>query len=101
MTSGKSWHFISSTSNFVDASHSASEQHQHHVAGGLKAALNNPNVSEEAKTNAQRRLEEMGTASETNTEAPAYDESTNRMLGGYKATLTSKKFRWLSDFEWL
>ncbi|KAH7877636.1 uncharacterized protein C8R40DRAFT_1263952 [Lentinula edodes] len=68
---------------------SASEQHQHHVAGGLKAALHNPNVSEEAKANAQQRLENMGSATET--EAPSYDEETNRVLGGYKATLTNNQ----------
>ncbi|KAK0511880.1 hypothetical protein JMJ35_005730 [Cladonia borealis] len=30
------------------------------VAGGLKAAVNNPNVSEEAKINAEERLHELG-----------------------------------------
>ncbi|KAJ3855617.1 hypothetical protein EV368DRAFT_72182 [Lentinula lateritia] len=64
-------------------------KHQHHVAGGLKAALHNPNVSEEAKANAQQRLKNMVSANET--EVPSYDEETNRVLGGYKATLTNNQ----------
>lgn len=35
------------------------------VAAGLKAAIHNPNVSEEAKSSANERLHEMGTDSET------------------------------------
>ncbi|EIW62441.1 uncharacterized protein TRAVEDRAFT_33922 [Trametes versicolor FP-101664 SS1] len=67
------------------------------VAAGLKAAIHNPNVSEEAKERAQERLETMGTSVETTSRAPggsypvgSTDEAgheTNRVLGGYKATL--------------
>ncbi|SCZ94153.1 BZ3500_MvSof-1268-A1-R1_Chr12-2g03721 [Microbotryum saponariae] len=38
------------------------QQHQHRVAGGLKAAIHNPNVSEEAKQSAQEKLEKLGEA---------------------------------------
>ncbi|KAI0633897.1 Conidiation protein 6-domain-containing protein [Trametes polyzona] len=68
------------------------------VAAGLKAAIHNPNVSEEAKERAQERLEHMGTSVETtsasrgngNYPVGSTDETgheTNRVLGGYKATL--------------
>ncbi|KAJ3763777.1 hypothetical protein FB446DRAFT_834943 [Lentinula raphanica] len=71
---------------------SASEKHQHHVAGGLKAALHNPNVSEQAKDDALQRLERMGEVAGTEiNEGPSYDEETNRRLGGYKATLTNDR----------
>ncbi|KAI0818463.1 Conidiation protein 6-domain-containing protein [Trametes gibbosa] len=69
------------------------------VAAGLKAAIHNPNVSEEAKERAQERLETMGAAAET-TASPlgggtvypvgATDETgheANRVIGGYKAAL--------------
>ncbi|KAF9046338.1 Conidiation protein 6-domain-containing protein [Panaeolus papilionaceus] len=36
------------------------EIHERNQARGLKASINNPNVSEEAKQNAQQRLDEMG-----------------------------------------
>ncbi|KAH9851477.1 hypothetical protein C2E23DRAFT_886632 [Lenzites betulinus] len=69
------------------------------VAAGLKAAIHNPNVSEEAKERAQERLETMGTSVETTAASRgtgtvypvgATDEAgheANRVLGGYKATL--------------
>ncbi|KAI8975919.1 Conidiation protein 6-domain-containing protein [Trametes punicea] len=67
------------------------------VAAGLKAAVHNPNVSEEAKERAQERLESMGTSADetsrnrgTNYPVGSTDEAgheTNRVLGGYKATL--------------
>ncbi|SGY19966.1 BQ5605_C017g08410 [Microbotryum silenes-dioicae] len=38
------------------------DQHQHRVAGGLKSAIHNPNVSEEAKQSAQEKLEKLGEA---------------------------------------
>uniref|UniRef100_A0A0W0G332 Uncharacterized protein n=1 Tax=Moniliophthora roreri TaxID=221103 RepID=A0A0W0G332_MONRR len=50
------------------------------VARGLKAAINNPRVSDEAKESAQERLNDMtGTT----------QEHENRVLGGYKATLSN------------
>jgi hypothetical protein len=62
------------------------------VAGGYKAAIHNPNVSEEAKENAQQRLDEMGVSPESD-EKPvdkSSDANPNRVAGGHKATLTSK-----------
>ncbi|KAF7790268.1 hypothetical protein EIP86_001222 [Pleurotus ostreatoroseus] len=52
------------------------------VAGGFKAAINNPNVSGPAKAHAQEELERMG--------QPGFDagQDPNRVLGGYKATLS-------------
>ena len=43
-----------------------------HVAAGLKAALHNDNVSDEAKENAAHRLQDM---------TDVQDEHTNRSLG--------------------
>ncbi|KDQ57722.1 hypothetical protein JAAARDRAFT_194009 [Jaapia argillacea MUCL 33604] len=78
------------------------------VAAGLKAAIHNPNVSEEAKERAAERLESMGQetgqtlgshtieglsthrhATDTSgTRVSAGDDEThNRQMGGYKATL--------------
>ncbi|KIK79559.1 hypothetical protein PAXRUDRAFT_16276 [Paxillus rubicundulus Ve08.2h10] len=56
------------------------------VAAGLKAAIHNPNVSEEAKEHAKEKLKELaqevGSTHETSRENP-------RVLGGYKATLSN------------
>lgn len=60
--------------------------------------MHNPNVSEEAKERAAHRLEEMGasvdradpsgtSAQESGSGGP---HESNRVLGGYKATLSSK-----------
>ncbi|KAH9894739.1 Conidiation protein 6-domain-containing protein [Cubamyces lactineus] len=65
------------------------------VAAGLKAAVHNPHVSEEAKERAQERLAQMGaSAHETSTtrghavgSTDGTGHETNRVLGGYKATL--------------
>ena len=66
------------------------------VAAGLKAAIHNPNVSEEARERAQERLEQFGAASETGDNGTyaagatdANGHEVNRVLGGYKATLKS------------
>ncbi|KAL1735697.1 hypothetical protein EV714DRAFT_243833, partial [Schizophyllum commune] len=58
------------------------------VARGLKASIANPNVSEDAKDNAARQLNQMGyerPGGQTSTATD--DEHTNRVMGGYKATL--------------
>ena len=60
--------------------------------------MHNPNVSEEAKERAAHRLEEMGASvdradqSGTSTQESASEgpHESNRVLGGYKATLSSK-----------
>ncbi|KAI0703986.1 hypothetical protein C8Q76DRAFT_801766 [Earliella scabrosa] len=60
------------------------------VAAGLKAAIHNPNVSDEAKARAQERLDDMTGNSGGETTARATDANgheLNRVLGGYKATL--------------
>ena len=72
---------------------------ENRVAAGLKAAIHNPNVSAEAKERAQERLDDMGlTGPSQNTHQqgshPAHSvdgsgHETNRVLGGYKATLHS------------
>ncbi|KAF8910841.1 hypothetical protein CPB85DRAFT_1221175 [Mucidula mucida] len=54
-----------------------------HVVAGLKGAINNPNVSDEAKAQASTRLQEIA----GQTQEVGGSEHTNRMLGGYKATL--------------
>lgn len=59
-----------------------SEQHAAHVAAGLKAAIHNPNVSEEARERAAGRLETI--------ESGNGHQHPNRQLGGYKATLHSE-----------
>ncbi|KAF7305221.1 hypothetical protein MKEN_01237300 [Mycena kentingensis (nom. inval.)] len=41
------------------ANEDAASKHEHHVAGGYKATLKNPNVSEEAKQNAREKLDEI------------------------------------------
>ncbi|KAM5530129.1 hypothetical protein V8D89_016207 [Ganoderma adspersum] len=73
----------------------AAQHDEKRVAAGLKAAIHNPNVSEEARRSAQERLEQMGEhdaaaaagrGHPTGTIDPQGHE-TNRVLGGYKATL--------------
>ena len=51
----------------------------------MKAAIHNPDVSEDAKESAAQRLEHMSEGGQ-NGEVP-----TNRVLAGYKATLSSKQ----------
>ncbi|PPQ76327.1 hypothetical protein CVT26_008874, partial [Gymnopilus dilepis] len=54
------------------------------VAGGLKAAIHNPNVSEEAKQSSAQRLQNMG---EEVSGSKDEGSGTNRQLGGHKAAL--------------
>ncbi|KAJ2922599.1 hypothetical protein H1R20_g14502, partial [Candolleomyces eurysporus] len=67
----------------------ASHKDQGNVVRGLKAAINNPRVSEEAKQRDIERLQEMGEYEG----APAQEDSEhhNRVLGGYKATLSNPR----------
>jgi len=57
------------------------------VAGGHKAALKNPNVSDEAKEHSQRVLEEMESHGELPEQNRGYDEGKNigNVIGGHKA----------------
>ncbi|KAI9059103.1 hypothetical protein FKP32DRAFT_1157184 [Trametes sanguinea] len=71
------------------------QANENRVAGGLKATLHNPKVSQEAKDRAAERLEEMGgdvpaasSCASSSTSAPkGFDQHKNNVLGGYKATL--------------
>ncbi|KAI1784261.1 Conidiation protein 6-domain-containing protein [Ganoderma leucocontextum] len=70
----------------------ATQHDEKRVAAGLKAAINNPNVSEEARKNAQERLDQMGEHDIAGRTHPTgtldtQGHETNRVLGGYKATL--------------
>lgn len=62
------------------------------VAAGLKAAMHNPNVSEEARERAAERLKEMERDAEVASEEPQHPitEESTRVLAGYKATLSSE-----------
>ncbi|KAI0915819.1 hypothetical protein AcW1_003685 [Taiwanofungus camphoratus] len=63
------------------------------VAAGLKASLQNPNVSEEAKERAADRLESL-TATDEAGNTSKYSstrQEDNRVLGGYKATLRNER----------
>lgn len=60
------------------------------VAGGLKAAIHNPNVSEAAKDHAQERLDQINQSEESDV-----GQESTRVLAGYKATLSvSPWFSW-------
>merc|ERR1712007_161196 len=57
------------------------------VAGGLKATINNPNVSEQAKANAEHRLETEefpSVADEAN-----QSKNPNNVVGGMKAAINN------------
>ncbi|THH17875.1 hypothetical protein EW146_g3031 [Bondarzewia mesenterica] len=65
------------------------------VAAGLKATLHNPNVSQEAKMQAEQRLEQMGALEHEphhgrHAESETEHQHDNRVLGGYKATLNNE-----------
>ncbi|KAG2153804.1 Conidiation protein 6-domain-containing protein [Suillus clintonianus] len=66
------------------------------VVAGLKAAVHNPNVSDEAKDNALKRLEEMGQSADPITPAQAKATQTaaaeaheKNVLRGYKAATSN------------
>lgn len=62
MSSGTHFHFP--LFDFRPAAYYAfdlpAEKNPHRVAGGLKATINNPNISEDTKQSAQERLDNMG-----------------------------------------
>ncbi|ESK85070.1 hypothetical protein Moror_11042 [Moniliophthora roreri MCA 2997] len=64
----------------------ASDKHEANVARGLKAAIHNPRVSDEAKEHAKERLEDMGVAVEAEN-----GEHTNRASGGHKAARAEER----------
>lgn len=70
----------------------AAQHDEKRVAAGLKAAIHNPNVSEDARKSARERLDQMGEHDPTGRSHPTgtldtQGHETNRVLGGYKATL--------------
>jgi len=81
----------------VDADEKASQKTYHeadthgknkgNVIGGYKATLKNPNVSEEARENAEEQLEKLGATEEKSTEPSTEGKNLNNVIGGYKATL--------------
>ncbi|KAF8909673.1 hypothetical protein CPB84DRAFT_1743707 [Gymnopilus junonius] len=81
------------------SSNRATEKKSDNVARGLKAAIHNDNVSGDAKESAAQRLQDLGKevpADFTGKEDEQWEygdpndkHETNRVLGGYKATLTN------------
>ncbi|KAH8828663.1 Conidiation protein 6-domain-containing protein [Flagelloscypha sp. PMI_526] len=64
------------------------------VAGGLKATLKNPNVSEEAKESAAERLDSGNfetEATELSRSRPDELKNEGNVIGGYKATLKNPR----------
>ncbi|KAF8543752.1 conidiation protein 6 [Trichophaea hybrida] len=66
------------------------------VIGGHKAALKNPNVSEEAKEHSRQVLDQIGDQTDSSARATAGSDPSNvstegkntgNVVGGYKATL--------------
>ncbi|TCD66710.1 hypothetical protein EIP91_001003 [Steccherinum ochraceum] len=55
--------------------------------GGHKAAINNPNVSEEAKDNSRQAIDELESSGETETTRQEGEKNEGNVIGGYKATL--------------
>nr|ODN82430.1 hypothetical protein L203_05524 [Cryptococcus depauperatus CBS 7841] len=69
---------------------SNNEQHEHHVIGGYKATLHNPNVSIEAKTHAANVIKDY--ESEAEHKDSHYEEvHRHRVEGGYKAVSEGAK----------
>ena len=66
--------------------------HEKRVAAGLKAAIHNPNVSEEAKEHAREAIDELEQAPETQETRQGYEEDKDetRVNAGYKATMKSE-----------
>ncbi|KAI8975920.1 Conidiation protein 6-domain-containing protein [Trametes punicea] len=69
------------------ATSTSGHPNENRVAGGLKASLHNPRVSQEAKERAAERLEEMGETSLSAGSTKGASQHKNHVLGGYKATL--------------
>ncbi|RDB19724.1 Conidiation-specific protein 6 [Hypsizygus marmoreus] len=104
--------FILTTKKLNNFHAMASQQKDsNRVIGGLKAAAHNPKFSDEAKAKASQRLQEMGGQQEVgsgrqvdeddnvgdedfeedSTSAAAGGGESNRVLGGYKATLKNPR----------
>ncbi|KIO30689.1 hypothetical protein M407DRAFT_242089 [Tulasnella calospora MUT 4182] len=73
---------------------STQQVHEHRVAGGHKAAINNPNVSEEAKEHSRQYLEQDAASTEpapVETGGMVDDSLSGNTIGGYKATLSNPR----------
>lgn len=57
-----------------------------------QAAINNPNVSEEAKDNSRQAIDELESSGETETTRQEGEKNEGNVIGGYKATLKSEVF---------
>ncbi|KAJ2919737.1 hypothetical protein MD484_g745, partial [Candolleomyces efflorescens] len=68
----------------------SSHKDQSNVVRGLKAAIHNPRVSEEAKQRDIERLQAMGEY-EADTTTQEDSEHHHRVMGGYKATLSNPR----------
>lgn len=67
------------------------------VAGGLKATMNNPNVSDEAKDNAKERLDQLehganvdDVASSGSSSKASGEKNPGNVIGGLKGALNSE-----------
>ncbi|KAH7026033.1 conidiation protein 6 [Microdochium trichocladiopsis] len=59
------------------------------IAGGHKAAINNPNVPEETKENSKRILEEQFNGGDVPKSGDNENKNPNNVAGGLKATLNN------------
>ncbi|KAI0769572.1 hypothetical protein BD413DRAFT_74772 [Trametes elegans] len=74
------------------ATGTSGEQHANRVAGGLKATLHNPKVSDTAKERASERLEELEGSSHASSHPEQSTHSSahhNHVIGGFKATINN------------
>jgi len=59
----------------------------HRVAGGHKAAINNPNVSEEAKDNSRKVLDSLEKSGDLDYEPGNAAKNPGNVIGGKKAAI--------------
>ncbi|KAH7310163.1 conidiation protein 6 [Rhexocercosporidium sp. MPI-PUGE-AT-0058] len=64
-----------------------SPEDKSNIVRGHKAAISNPNVSDEAKSNSQNVIDELGNAHYGQENAKSKDEG--NVLRGYKATISN------------
>ncbi|KAK7461433.1 hypothetical protein VKT23_008611 [Stygiomarasmius scandens] len=70
---------------------SSADKNPNNVMGGLKATINNPKVSDEAKDSARERLNDMVNSGAGTTTETTPDLNDNHVIGGYKATLNNDR----------
>ncbi|KAL5534264.1 hypothetical protein ACEPAG_726 [Sanghuangporus baumii] len=70
-----------------------SQKNTGNIAGGHKATLKNPNVSEEAKQNSQQLLDEFESSGDLPEQQFDTDagKNTGNFIGGHKATLNNPR----------